>query len=344
MGIQLFQEQIPFSNKRLDKPISGDGVFTNPVIAPFSFDFTTYVNTLECVIYVRNNSQEHYYKNLTMCLMKEDPDVVSAPVEGNIINDPTNGPSFSLNSYIVPVGFSTEEAPVIPSAPGVQILGHYDAKYVPVYDFLQYTSKLINDYWIISLNGVWDSPGSFFTKDPAGPLELVVGGTWNYNYRPTTASITFTDDAILRTWSIFDTAGNEIATATDVGSGTQVPITFVDGGGDAYRLVSYSEGSISDINFYHDGIVDIKDQKADTLSSDVSLSAKFSYGYDELNEPDWDDAKSVLVIPSLGNTNMPDTSYHPIRMRIIWKARSPLVTVRDYFIDISYEAEVALGA
>lgn len=344
MGIQLFQEQIPFSNKRLDRPISNDGVFTNPVIAPFSFDFTTHVNTLECVIYIRNDSQEHYYKNIVVSLMKEDDEVASGPAEGNIINHAINGPSFSLNSHIVPVGFSTEAIPAIPGDPGIQILSAYDNKYVPVYDFEQLTSKIINDYWIISQNATWDTIGEFFLKGPGGPLELVVGGTWNYNYRPTEISLTFTNDDIVRTWSLFDVSGNEIATATDVNSGTLVPIVYVDGGGDAYRLVCYSEGEVSDIVFYTNAVEDAREDKAAILSSDVNLSAKFSYGYDELNEPNWDDAKSVLVIPTLGNTAMPDTAYHAIRMRIIWKSRSPLVTVRDYFIDISYEAEVPLGA
>jgi hypothetical protein len=343
MGIQLFQEQAPFSNKRIDRPISTDGVFTNPVIAPFSFDFTTHVNTLECVVYLKNNSQEHYYKNVIISLMKEG-ELASSPVDGNIVNDSVVGPALSINGHVVPTGFTTETIPTIPADPGIVIAGSYDANYTPVYDFERITRKLVNDYWVASLNVDWDDVGELFIKDPAGPAELVVGGSWNYGFRPTKIALNFTTPGD-RTWSLFDAGGNEIATAVSLGNGMPIPITYVEGGGDIYKFIFYdTSGSIMDIIF-----LDAQDNEigrgnaSTTTSSDNNLSVKFSYGYDEINEPEWDNSKSVLVIPSLGTTNIPDTSYHPIRMRIIWKSRSPLVTIRDYFIDISYEAETSLG-
>lgn len=220
MAITLYQEQIPFSNKRLDKPISQNGSYSNPIIAPFAFDFTTYINVLESVIYVRNDSQEHYYKNIVISLMKSS-ETNDDLVNGTIINDPDKGCSISINGDIVPLSISSEITPEVP-AEGIPLVLKYQADYTPIYEY-----------------------------------------------------------------------------------------------------------KVSDSDIY---------------ASDDKVNVKFSYGYDELNEPDWDKANSSLLIPYIGTTNMPDTSYHPVRVRIIWKSRSPMLTIRDYFIDISYEQEVTLGA
>jgi hypothetical protein len=342
MGIQLFQEQAPFSNKRIDRPISKDGVFTNPVIAPFSFDFTTHVNTLECVVYLKNNSQEHYYKNVIVSLMRGGLGA-SALIDGNIVNDSTVGPSLSLNGHVVPANFTTEEVPAIPESPGIAISDTYYTNYIPVYDFDKIERKSVDDYWVASLNAEWDEDQELFIKDPAGPAEFIVGGSWNYGFRPDKIALTFFSSGT-RTWSLFDVSGNEIATAVDSSNNSSANITYVDGGGDLYKVILYSTGDIGDIKLLDDMDAEVgRGSSSTATSSDSNLSVKFSYGYDEINEPDWDNAKSVLIIPSLGTINIPDTSYHPVRMRIIWKERSPLVTVRDYFIDISYEEEVSLG-
>ena len=219
MAITLYQEQIPFSNKRLDKPISKDGSFTNPVIAPFAFDFTTHINTLETVIYIRNDSQEHYYKNVVVSLMKTSG-VDTSLVTGSILTDAERGPSLSLNGEVVPLSFSMEAPPAIPAG-GIPLVAKYQADYKPIYEYV-----------------------------------------------------------------------------------------------------------VTDSNVY---------------STDDKANVKLSYGYDEQNEPNWDRAKSILLIPSIGNSSMPDTSYHPIRMRIVWKSRTPLLTIRDYFIDVSFAEELPIG-
>jgi len=69
--LTLFQESVPFTNKRLEQKISEDGNFTNPVILPFAFNSTSSYNSLESVIYLRNDNPLKYYKGIVVSLMKE---------------------------------------------------------------------------------------------------------------------------------------------------------------------------------------------------------------------------------------------------------------------------------
>jgi len=230
MAIQLFQEQIPFSSQRLNHPVSQNGAFTNPVIMPFAFDFTTYGNTLEIVIYIRNNSQQKVYKNVVIGLMKRTAGTPT-PVVASLEESFALGQILNVNGQECPISWSVDQAPSLD--PVVSIAGdNYYSNFFPIY---------------------------------------------NYNY--------------------------------------------IDGNGD------YQE-----------------------VESDSNINVKFSYGYDELSQVEWDKASSILAIPSIGTlptlenpAGMYDISYAPVRMRINWKARTAGTTIRDYFINIAYEEEVTLG-
>lgn len=90
-------------------------------------------------------------------------------------------------------------------------------------------------------------------------------------------------------------------------------------------------------------ILDFIDANGVRQSSDENVSVKFSFGYDELSNAEWQLQKDALIIPTVGNMSMPDTSYIPVRMRMYWKSVATLATVRDYFIDVSYEQEQVIG-
>lgn len=197
--ITLYQEQIPFSNKILEKSISTNGQFTNPVIMPFSLDFTSYNNCLETVVYLRNDSQEHYYKNVVVSLMK--------------LTDNSD----------VDTSMTLTFGPVVPS---------------------------------FSLNGI--------------------SGQGAYAYE-------------------------------------------------------YSASGTATISGYKAGYSVVKE--------DNDLSVKFSYGYDEISNAMWASKRPVLVIPTIGTQGTPNLQYIPIRMRLNWKQPPTLLTIRDYFIDVSYESE-----
>jgi hypothetical protein len=221
--LNLFQELVPFSNKRLDKAVSSDGAYSNPVIMSFAFDFTVCSNILETVLYIRNDIQSDCYSNIVVSLMKEDKAITPIASSGSLehrLSD--NMPMFVVNGFALPIGSSKEDPLVF--ATGVPLPGRFMSNYVPVQSNL----------------------------DP------------------------------------------------DTGN---------------------------------------------SIESDNKLSVKFSYGYDELSNIDWATKHSALCIPNIGYKSQPntnpfgtaDTSYHPVRMRMTWKSQSTLLTIRDYFIDVSYE-------
>lgn len=221
--LNIFQELVPFSNKRLEKSISTNATFTNPVIMSWAFDFTICSNTLETVIYVRNDLSTDCYTNVIISLQKEDKSITNPVIANGVIDKfaSNSSPSYSINGYLAPLGFSTETIPNI--------------------------------------------------QQP-----IIIPGAYNSNY---------------------------------------IPI--------------------------------LSDKNPDTnalIETDDSLSVKFSYGYDEISAVDWISKNSILCITNIGTKGtvlnrlgMPDTSYHPIRMRITWKKQATLLTIRDYFIDVSYE-------
>lgn len=206
--IKLFQELLPFSNKRLDKEISKDESYSNPVIIPFALDSTGGENILETVLYIRNNDQSKYYKNIVVSLMKEDATINPEDATGVIIPN----------------------------------------------------QELVN----------------YFNINNSTNIE-------------------------------FDIAYENFVLTENI-----------------YLLNRYKNNYV-------------------LIEEDDQISCKFSYGYEELSDLDWSYKKSVLLIPYIGNSSMSDMSYIPIRLRIKWKGTPNILTIRDYFIDISFEEEKTLG-
>lgn len=223
MALTLYQESIPFTNKRIPQPISGNGAYSNPIVMSFAFDFTVCTNVLETVMYIRNDDANSYYRNVIITLCKDDPGTINPIAAYGIMKPSTT----SLGNYIeiggrynVPLGFSMEQPPVIPTG-GTYITGMYTTGTMPITDYI-------------------------------------------------------------------DDSGNQIGT-------------------------------------------------------DEHITARFSYGYDELSTVEWQNTKPCLVIPQIGNSTSPDTSYIPVRLRMNWKKASSLFTIRDYYIDISYEKIQTIG-
>lgn len=224
MALTLYQEQIPFSNKKTDFPVSSNGKYINPVIMSFAFDFTICTNFLETVLYIRNDDINKWYKNIVITLCKSDNSIVSPlPVIGVLKETLEDGPYFTIgDTEKIPVSFSTETHLAIPSA-GYSLINQYTSDVIPVTDYVK-------------------------------PL---------------------------------------------------------------------------------DGLL---------VQTDDNINARFSFGYDELSNVEWQNKKPGLVIPYIGNRSLADTSYIPVRLRLLWKSASSLFTIRDYFIDVSYEAEAFIGA
>lgn len=109
--------------------------------------------------------------------------------------------------------------------------------------------------------------------------------------------------------------------------------------------------SISDILTYDkalwfDGRTNSSYLPCDTTlaKSGVAKRVYLSYGYDELSQSYWDEQLSTIIIPSIGNANMPDTSYIPIRIRIDIQQNSTILSsLSDYAINIMYEREYNIG-
>ena len=220
MALTLYQEQIPFSNKKTDFPISSGNTYTNPVIMSFAFDFTICTNFLETVMYIKNDEIDKWYKNVVITLCKKDTSQGAMPIiaQAVIDEDLAFGTYVKIGSRpIVPVTFSTETYPTLPNG-GLIVAGQYLSDAIPITDYID----------------------------------------------PSTSVSVFTDE---------------------------------------------------------------------------SINARFSYGYDELSNVEWANMKPGLVIPQIGSTGQADNSYIPIRLRLIWKSTSSLFTIRDYFIDVSYQSE-----
>ena len=74
--LQVFQETLPLANTPISAPTSMGGSFLNPIIMPFSINATMARNILECVFYIKNNTNQYFYKNVVVSLMKERKDIV----------------------------------------------------------------------------------------------------------------------------------------------------------------------------------------------------------------------------------------------------------------------------
>lgn len=133
--ITIYQELIPLSNKMYNAPISKDKAYTNPVIIPSLYNSTSNENIMETVIYIRNDSQRHYYKDVVITLMKEG---VGTPIDCDAIIttlDPRSSSNliFSLNGASgVPAEAAYAYAPTL-SDP-VFLTDKYKTTYIPIVD------------------------------------------------------------------------------------------------------------------------------------------------------------------------------------------------------------------
>ena len=203
--ITLFQESVPFSNNRLDEKISKDGKYSNPVMMSYAFDTTIDSNIFETVVYLRNDDQSKYYKNVVIALMKENegtPSIISGQVNINPL-------SLKLPGSAIAVGID----------------------------------NAFEDFTYLS--------------------NILMQNTYMSTYHP--------------------------------------------------------------------------------VDNDGKVEVKLSYGYDEISNYNWENKKSAIIIPYVGTVNIPDMSYIPIRVRIKLLEEPNIVTLRDYFIDISYESEISVA-
>ena len=116
MALTLYQESVPFTNKRIPQPISVNGTFSNPVVMSFAFDFTICTNVLETIIYLRNDDANDYYRNIVVSLCKDDPAVPSPePAYGIIKNTIELGTFIEVGGrFNVPATFSVEQPAAVP--------------------------------------------------------------------------------------------------------------------------------------------------------------------------------------------------------------------------------------
>src|ERR1035437_2254613 len=129
MSITMYQESIPFTNKRTTQPISGNSTYSNPVVMPFAFDFTVATNVLETVIYIRNDDANTYYRNVVITLCKDNLNDTenNAAAYGQIINsNPGLGPYVSIGNWNVPITWSMEQPPQFYGA--IYLTGQYTSK------------------------------------------------------------------------------------------------------------------------------------------------------------------------------------------------------------------------
>jgi hypothetical protein len=233
--IELYQELVPFTNEKSSHEASKDGAYTNPIVAPLSFDVTSAFNTVETVLYIRNTDKDKYYNNVHICLL--------APTEA--ANDIYEVQPFSLNSVIL----STTN--------GVTTTLFKNAN--PLTKFIldtEYCSEV----------------------DPVPSITLLMS----------------TIDTSMCN-SLFPLSG-----------------------------ISTPDYTISQVN------------------SEV-IDVRFSFGYDEVSENNWQTKKRSLVIPAIGNQYTPDNSFIPVRMRLYLNQNyGDMLTLRKYSIHLAYGYEGAL--
>lgn len=225
--IELYQELVPFTNEKTTYKASTNDAFTNPILMPLSFDVTSSYNTVETVLYIRNNNKDKFYTNVHVCLL--------APIAYS--NTPTN---FTPDTVLVSFAVS-----------GAKTLFKQGS-----------TTK----YEVDTEYGIDTYPANFNL------------------YMPT----------------IDSTIGQ-----------TLVP----------FSGISSPNYTISQVN------------------SEV-LDARFSLGYDEVSEKGWLTKSHSVIIPSIGNSTMPDNSYYPVRMRLTLNNNyGDMLTLRNFSVHIAYASE-----
>lgn len=156
--IELYQESVPFSNKMYEGKISSGNTFTNPVTIPYALNSTLSENVIETVIYIRNNDQSKFYKNVTIALMKEDTNIDSGAVSGRL--DFSGGlVKLSVNGYSDKPAHLAMEYPGVAPTGDVTLSNAYRSNYQPVSGFSYIDVKFSYGYDELS-NTKWDDLSS----------------------------------------------------------------------------------------------------------------------------------------------------------------------------------------
>ena len=101
--IELYQELVPFTNEKTSARASQNEAYTNPVLMPLSFDVTSSYNTVETVLYLRNNDKDKFYNNIHICLLA--PESLFSDSD-NLVTPGTLSSAFlSVNNSIVTTVF-----------------------------------------------------------------------------------------------------------------------------------------------------------------------------------------------------------------------------------------------
>jgi hypothetical protein len=225
--IELYQELVPFTNEKTTNKVSKDGEYTNPIFMPLSFDVTSSYNTVESVLYIRNNHPKEYYDNVHICLL--------APIAY------ASNPSVSDGLPI------TQTITTSLASSGGKVLFKQGATT---------HFELDTEY----CSGV--------TPNPLPALNV-------------------------------STFSNTIGIST-------VPISGITN----YTL--------------------------DTANYEIA-DVRFSLGYDEVSESAWKTKNHSIIIPSIGNSSMPDNSFIPVRMRITLNNKyGDMLTLRKFSVHIGY--------
>lgn len=325
--IQIYQESTPFTNKRVDSPVSSN-TFLNPIIMPFALNTTLGTNVVETVFYIKNNSVEHFYNDVVISLMREDSNLTTSLTSGIISQDKTK---FNINSYVnipVSLAFGVQAASGTNWTPKT-LSGKYQHNYVPITECYSPTNTFYGNTSVgssiirgISHSGLDLSVGDkiYGASFPTGTVITEIAGVY------TAADIQRATDqmnGVVPFTSEFDFDNNFIIDSADVAQvvSDQKIITVSN-----EALVTQSTVAFNT-----------------TRSSDKDIRVKFSYGYDQLSDYDWSKLNNILVIPYIGNSTTPDMSYIPIRMRIEWLNSPSIYTIQKYFLDVSYSTEGAVS-
>lgn len=237
--LDIYQELIPFSNKKNRNAVSQNNSLSNPILMSTSLDITSMYTTVESVIYLRNNDPTKYYKNVLVCLM--------AP------------------------------------------FAHLDV------------TRMLDPY------------GDPYPETPFRIEEIFY-------------------DSSESTLNIVDIDGlNRIKLDTEYCSEMLPPANRID-----FNINDWFDGSKNS---------DFLPLSKELISNGVAKNAMLSYGYEELSSVKWAERSSMILIPSIGSHNYPDTSYIPIRIRIDIQQNSSMTSsLTDYALNVIYEEELEIGS
>ena len=123
MALELYQEIIPFTNEKMPHPVSSGNSYSNPVVMPLSFDVTSVYNTVESIVYIRNNDKDKFYKTVAIMLMAPKAEFANNGVATatytveSVVCSSTNftvKEQGGASRHVVDVEYSTEMLPTFP--------------------------------------------------------------------------------------------------------------------------------------------------------------------------------------------------------------------------------------